>query len=157
MGFQRPDAVGDDLLAHERPHGVVQEDVALLLPQRLQRFRGGAVPGLAALQDLGHLGIGAGPENVPDRIEVPRRHHDDDLVDDLGRLERRDRVLDDRLSRDPDQLLGDVEADTFTRTAGQHDGDRSMSPHGRSPWGIGTPAAGGCGSGEREIVTAARR
>src|SRR3712207_8128664 len=46
-------------------------------------------------------------------------YQDDDLVDDVGRLERRDRVLDDRLARDPDELLGDAETDAFPRATRQ--------------------------------------
>jgi hypothetical protein len=56
-------------------------------------------------------------------------HQDHDLVDVGRRLQRADRVLDDRLAGHLDQLLGDGQADARARASGEDDRHVPQSSH----------------------------
>src|ERR1700709_1475680 len=70
------------------------------------------------------------PLVVPLRVEVPRGHHHHDLVDVRVRVERLQGVLEDRVARDLEQLLGDVEPDPGADPARQDDGDVGAARRG---------------------------
>ena len=53
--------------------------------------------------------------------EVTRGHHDDDLVDLGGGVERLDRAGEDRPAADLGELLGRVETEPLTGSTGQND------------------------------------
>ena len=111
VGLQRLDVGRDDRLGDQRAHGVVQQHVALLRRRARPGRRRGVVAGAGPLEDLADLVVAAAADDGPHLVEVARRHHHDDLVDQRGGLHGRDGVLDDRLARDLDQLLGDAQPD----------------------------------------------
>ena len=120
IGLQGIHVCGDDRLRHQGSDGVMQQHVALFFPQRGERCGRRVVPGIGSLQNLAHLGVFAAPDDFPDFIEVSGRHHHDNLVDQRRLLHGGDRVLDDRLARDLDQLLRNAETDPGPGAAGKH-------------------------------------
>jgi hypothetical protein len=59
---------------------------------------------------------------------MPGGHQDDDLVDLRRVLEDRDGVLEDGLTGDLHQLLGNAQAQAFAGTSGEDDGDGAGRP-----------------------------
>jgi hypothetical protein len=112
----------------------VEQHVALLVAECVDGALGGRVARLGALEDPGDLRVRARPEDVVDGVEVAGRHQDDDLVDQRGGVEQPDGVLDDRLARDLDELLGDRQTDPRSRPSGQDD---RYVPQSRHHWRVG--------------------
>ena len=121
--LQRREALLDDPRCHQRPHGVVQQHVALAIAEPLERQHRRLAAGLAALEDVGDLVVVAVLHDRPDRVEVTRRHHDQHLVHQRVVVQRHQRVLEDRLAGDLDELLGNVEPDPGPDPTGEQDGD----------------------------------
>ncbi|GFN03823.1 hypothetical protein Smic_23790 [Streptomyces microflavus] len=104
----------------------MEEDVAVLaLGQALAEGRDGALGGLiaggAALDDPGDLGQLRLGDDLLDVGDEAGRHQHDDVVDVLGVLEDGQRVLDDCLAGDLQQLLGDRQSHALSGTTGEHD------------------------------------
>jgi hypothetical protein len=101
---------------------------------RRQRHPGRVRPRHAARDDPGDLREPALGQHVPDLLDVPGGHHDQDLVHPGRLLERGHAVLDQRLAAQPQQLLGQRRADPLTDAAAQHHRDHPHEPDSnRSP------------------------
>lgn len=104
----------------------MEEDVAVLaLGQSLAQGRDGAlgrlVAGVAALDDPRDLGQLSPGDDLLDVGYEAGRHEHDDVVDVLGVLEDGQRVLDDRLAYDLQQLLGDRQSHALPGATGEYD------------------------------------
>src|SRR5215211_1383977 len=120
VGLQGLHVGGDYGLGHQRPYGVMQQDVAVLIAERGEGGSGCVVPGFGSLQDLADLVVVATAHDGANLVQVAGRHHYEDLVDQRGLLHSGDGVLNDRLAGDFDQLLGNVQADPDARATSQH-------------------------------------
>ena len=109
----------------------MEEDVAVVFPQRSDRQRGGGVAGIRALQDRRHLPVVALSNDLANGIQMPRDHHHDDLVNDGRLFKQCDRVFNDRSSGNLDQLFRYLQTDPRTNPTRQHDGHISGSVNAR--------------------------
>ncbi len=148
--LQRGHAVGDDPLVHQRPRRVVQQhpavaSITLARPGNGAQRRPGRVrPRHPARDDPGDLGKPAPGEHVPDLVDVPGGHHDQDLVHSGCLLERGHAVLDQRLAAQPQQLLGQRRAHPLTDAAAQDHRDHPHDPDSNpAPAAVFTPAKPG--------------
>ena len=99
----------------------------------LQRHPGRVRARHPAPDDPGDLRKPALGQHVPDLLDVPGGHHDQDLVDPGSLLERGHAVLDQRLAAQPQQLLGQRRADPLTDAAAQHHRDHPHEPDSNPP------------------------
>ncbi len=123
VGVEGVEAVADDPGADHGAYGVVEEQLAVAVADRVEGAQRRAVAGVGALEDRGDLVVLAAAQDRVHRIEVPGRHHHDDLVDHRVLLHGDEGVLEDRLAGDLDELLGDVQADARADAPGEQDRD----------------------------------
>ena len=145
---QRRHAVGDGLLADQRPGGVVEQDVALVVAQLGDRAPGGPGPGGPAVDDVAELGVATGPEQGSHLLGMARGHDHQDPVHRGRLLEGGDGMLDHRPARQRQQLLGDRRAEPLARAAREHhrhrphDADSTGGARVAAAPGLVTPARG---------------
>jgi hypothetical protein len=138
---QRRHAARDDPLVHQRPRRVVQQHPALIGPaDRGQRHPGRVRPRHPARDHPGDLRKPARGEHVPDPVDVPGRHHDQDLVHPGRLLERGHAVLDQRPAAQPQQLLGQRRPDPLTDAAAQHHRDHPHEPDSNRSFRVDGPS-----------------
>jgi hypothetical protein len=145
MLAQRRHAVRDDPLIHQRPRRVVQQHPAISCPgDRGQRRPRRVRTRHPARDDPGDLRKPALGQQVPDLLDVPGGHHDQDLVHPGRLLERGYAVLDQRPAAQPQQLLGQRRPDPLTGPAAQHHRDHPHDPDSNpAPAAVFTPAKPG--------------
>jgi len=118
---ERGHARAEDPRIEQRPRGVVEQHVALLVAERAQGPPGGLRAGRAPGHHPGDLRVAAG-DPLGLRQEA-RGHHHDHLVDPRMAVEHVQGVLEDRLPRDLEKLLGGAGPDPLPDPAGEHHPD----------------------------------
>jgi hypothetical protein len=132
--LQRGHAVGDDPLVDQRPRRIVQQHCAVgTVADGAQRHPGRVRARHPARDDPGDLRKPALGQHVPDLLDVPGGHHDQDLVHPGRLLERRHAVLNQRCAAQPQQLLGQRRAHALTDAAAQHHRDHPHEPDSNPP------------------------
>ena len=99
----------------------MEQHVAVLIAEVVERATAGVVARLGAFQDPGHLLVAARVDDLTNRVQVTRRHHDQHIVDIGMMIEHGQRVLQDRSPGDLDQLFGKIEPDPRADSSGQQD------------------------------------
>jgi hypothetical protein len=135
MLAQRRHAVRDDPLIHQGPRRVMQEHpLVIAAPSNRGQGRPRRIRARhSARDDPGDLRKPALGQRVPDPLDVPGGHHDQDLVHPGRLLERGHAVLHQRLAAQPQQLLGQRRADPLTDAAAQHHRDHPHEPDSNPP------------------------
>ena len=107
----------------------MQQHVALLITESGECGGRRLVASLGTFQDLRDLGIVAFLDDRANFVEVTRRHHHHDFVNERRQLHRSDGVLDDGLASNLDQLFGNAQANAGARASRQDHGNIAQSGH----------------------------
>src|SRR5687768_12936927 len=107
----------------------MQQHVAFLITESGECSCSRIVAGLGTFQDLRDLGVIALLDDGANFVEVTRRHHHHDLVDERRPLHRSNGVLDDRLTSNLDQLFRNAEANAGASASRQNHGNIAQSGH----------------------------
>src|SRR5699024_7207926 len=129
---ERGDAVSDDPLIDERANGIVQDDLAFVLAERLEHLPRRLIPGAATLEDLAELRELAAHERG-DVLRPAGCDHEDHLIDLVALVECSESVLEDRLAGDLHHLLRDTQPEPCADAASQNHtyGAHTLDPY---PW-----------------------